>query len=70
MSLVGWVLGFVSGALSVLLRLVCFQGATQSIPRLALWIGFGRLMRGFMLTAGAISVEAGAPGAGRPCPVS
>jgi len=51
------VLGFVSGALSVLLGLVCFRGAAQSILLLALWIGFGWLMRGFMLTAGAISAE-------------
>jgi uncharacterized membrane protein HdeD (DUF308 family) len=51
------VLGFVSGALSVLLGLICFRGPAQSILLLALWIGFGWLLRGIMLTAMAISTE-------------
>ncbi|MBL1101440.1 HdeD family acid-resistance protein [Streptomyces sp. 205] len=51
------VLGFVSGALSVLLGLLCFRGPAQSILLLALWIGFGWLLRGVMLTATAISAE-------------
>ncbi|WP_435242504.1 HdeD family acid-resistance protein [Streptomyces cucumeris] len=51
------VLGFVSGALCVLLGLLCFRGPAQSILLLALWIGFGWLLRGVMLTAMAISAE-------------
>ncbi|MEU8822932.1 HdeD family acid-resistance protein [Streptomyces sp. NPDC048636] len=51
------VLGFVSGSLSVLLGLLCFRGPAQSILLLALWIGFGWLLRGVMLTATAISAE-------------
>lgn len=51
------VLGFVSGALSILLGLICFRGAAESIFLLALWIGFGWLLRGITLTAVAISTE-------------
>ncbi|MEU1630039.1 HdeD family acid-resistance protein [Streptomyces sp. NPDC020096] len=51
------VLSFVTGALSVLLGLICFRGAAQSILLLALWIGFGWVLRGIMLTAVAISHE-------------
>ncbi|MFI7499566.1 HdeD family acid-resistance protein [Streptomyces sp. NPDC049687] len=40
------VLGFVSGALSLLLGLFCFRGPMQSILLLALWIGIGWLIRG------------------------
>lgn len=50
-------LGFVSGALCVLLGLICFRGAAESILLLALWIGFGWLLRGVMLTAVALSTE-------------
>lgn len=50
-------LHFVSGALSLLLGLICFRGAAESILLLALWIGFGWLLRGVMLTAVAISTE-------------
>ena len=48
-------LGFVSGALCVLLGLICFRGAAESILLLALWIGFGWLLRGTMLAAVALS---------------
>ncbi|MER5466313.1 HdeD family acid-resistance protein [Streptomyces sp. NPDC002668] len=51
------VLHFVTGALSVLLGLICFRGATQSLFLLALWIGFGWLLRGIMLVAVAASTE-------------
>jgi uncharacterized membrane protein HdeD (DUF308 family) len=51
------VLYFISGALFVLLGLICFRGAAQSLLLLALWIGFGWLLRGIMLTAAAISNE-------------
>jgi uncharacterized membrane protein HdeD (DUF308 family) len=49
------VLSFVTGALSVLLGLLCFRGPAQSLLLLALWIGFGWLLRGVMLTAVALS---------------
>ncbi|HKS98044.1 MAG TPA: HdeD family acid-resistance protein [Rugosimonospora sp.] len=49
------VLGLVSGSLSVLLGLICFRGPAQSILLLALWIGFGWLLRGIMTTAMAVS---------------
>ncbi|WP_445524932.1 HdeD family acid-resistance protein [Streptomyces cyslabdanicus] len=48
------VLAFVSGALSILLGLLCFRGATQSILLLALWIGIGWLIRGITLTIAAV----------------
>lgn len=50
-------LGFVSGALCVLLGLVCFKGVAESILLLALWIGFGWLLRGAMLAMVALSTE-------------
>lgn len=50
-------LNFVSGALFLLLGLICFRGAAESILLLALWIGFGWLLRGVMVTAMAISTE-------------
>ncbi|MER7081439.1 Uncharacterized membrane protein HdeD, DUF308 family [Saccharopolyspora kobensis] len=40
------VLAFVSGALSILLGLLCFRGEMQSILLLGLWIGIGWLFRG------------------------
>jgi uncharacterized membrane protein HdeD (DUF308 family) len=49
--------GFVSGALSLLLGLICFRGAAESILLLGLWIGFGWLLQGVMLTAVALSTE-------------
>ncbi|WP_437113563.1 HdeD family acid-resistance protein [Streptomyces roseoverticillatus] len=51
-------LGFVSGGLCVLLGLVAFRGPAQSVLLLALWIGFGWLLRGVMLTGTALSVPA------------
>ncbi|MEV6352657.1 HdeD family acid-resistance protein [Streptomyces hydrogenans] len=49
------VLAFISGALSILLGLFCFRGATQSILLLALWIGIGWLFRGITQTVAAAS---------------
>ncbi|MGW3370588.1 HdeD family acid-resistance protein [Streptomyces hydrogenans] len=49
------VLAFISGALSTLLGLFCFRGATQSILLLALWIGIGWLFRGITQTVAAAS---------------
>ncbi|GHJ33279.1 MULTISPECIES: HdeD family acid-resistance protein [Streptomyces] len=51
------VLSFITGALSVLLGLLCFRGPAQSILLLALWIGFAWLIRGVMQTATAVSGE-------------
>jgi uncharacterized membrane protein HdeD (DUF308 family) len=48
------VLAFASGALSILLGLLCFRGAMQSILLLALWIGIGWLIRGITQTIAAI----------------
>ena len=50
-------LNFLVGALSVLLGLICFRGAAESLLLLALWIGFGWLLRGFMLVSVAASTE-------------
>jgi uncharacterized membrane protein HdeD (DUF308 family) len=49
------VLGLVSGGLSVVLGLLCFRGPAQSILLLALWIGFGWLLRGAMMTSAALA---------------
>ncbi|MGV9449641.1 HdeD family acid-resistance protein [Streptomyces sp. NPDC003635] len=49
------VLGFVSGALSILLGLFCFRGPMQSLLLLALWIGIGWLIRGITQTLAAAS---------------
>ncbi|MFI7297519.1 HdeD family acid-resistance protein [Streptomyces sp. NPDC050121] len=49
------VLGFISGALSLLLGLFCFRGPMQSILLLALWIGIGWLIRGITQTLAAVS---------------
>ncbi|KOT90127.1 membrane protein [Streptomyces rimosus subsp. pseudoverticillatus] len=51
-------LHFVTGALSVLLGLLCFRGTLESLLLLALWIGFGWLLRGVMTTVTAVSAEA------------
>ncbi|MEU0839720.1 HdeD family acid-resistance protein [Streptomyces sp. NPDC005962] len=51
------VLGFISGAVSVFLGLICFRGPAQSILLLALWIGFAWLLRGVMHTATAVQDE-------------
>ncbi|MEU7412475.1 MULTISPECIES: HdeD family acid-resistance protein [Streptomyces] len=50
-------LHFITGALCVLLGLVCFRGTLESILLLALWIGFGWLLRGIMMTAAAASAS-------------
>jgi uncharacterized membrane protein HdeD (DUF308 family) len=39
-------LNVLAGALSIMLGLICFRGALESILLLALWIGFGWLIRG------------------------
>ncbi|WP_328872404.1 HdeD family acid-resistance protein [Streptomyces sp. NBC_00287] len=49
------VLGFISGALSILLGLFCFRGPMQSLLLLALWIGIGWLIRGITQTVAAVS---------------
>lgn len=49
------VLAFISGAISILLGLFCFRGATQSVLLLALWIGIGWLFRGIAQTLAAAS---------------
>ncbi|MFE6854610.1 HdeD family acid-resistance protein [Streptomyces sp. NPDC057674] len=49
------VMAFISGALSILLGLLCFRGATQSTLLLALWIGIGWLFRGITETLAAAS---------------
>ncbi|MEU3843931.1 HdeD family acid-resistance protein [Streptomyces sp. NPDC028635] len=52
------VLAFISGALSVLLGLVCFRAPLRSILLLALWIGIGWLIRGITQTLAAASDRA------------
>ncbi|MBC2902783.1 HdeD family acid-resistance protein [Streptomyces cupreus] len=49
------VLGFISGAVSILLGLFCFRGPMQSLLLLALWIGIGWLIRGITQTVAAVS---------------
>nr|WP_306319637.1 MULTISPECIES: HdeD family acid-resistance protein [unclassified Streptomyces] len=49
------VIGFISGALSVLLGLFCFRDAMESTLLLALWIGIGWLFRGITQTVAAAS---------------
>lgn len=51
-------LHFLTGAISVLLGLICFRGTLESILLLALWIGFGWLLHGIMVTATAASTPA------------
>lgn len=46
---------FITGALCVVLGLVCFRGATESVLLLGLWIGFGWLVQGIALTMVAAS---------------
>lgn len=46
-------LHFIAGALCVLLGLICFRSTLESVLLLALWIGFGWLLRGIMMTASA-----------------
>ncbi|MER6298273.1 HdeD family acid-resistance protein [Kitasatospora sp. NPDC001539] len=49
------VLAFISGAICVLLGLLCFRSAAQSLLLLALWIGIGWLFRGITQFAAAVS---------------
>ncbi|MFE9423607.1 HdeD family acid-resistance protein [Kitasatospora sp. NPDC006697] len=58
------VLGFISGALSLLLGLLCFRGAYQSVLLLSLWIGIGLLFRGVTGTVAALDQPSSAPGRG------
>ncbi len=49
------VLAVVAGALSILVGLLCFRGAFESTLLLALWIGFGWLIRGIVRAVAAAS---------------
>lgn len=49
------VLAFISGALSILLGLLCFRSAFDSIVLLALWIGVSWLFRGIVQIVSAVS---------------
>ncbi|MEU6236414.1 HdeD family acid-resistance protein [Kitasatospora sp. NPDC047058] len=51
------VLAFISGTICVLLGLLCFRSAAQSVLLLAIWIGIGWLFRGITQIAAAISDE-------------
>ncbi|MFB7613256.1 MULTISPECIES: HdeD family acid-resistance protein [unclassified Kitasatospora] len=52
------VLAFISGAICVLLGLLCFRDAARSVLLLAIWIGIGWLFRGITQLVAAISDEA------------
>jgi uncharacterized membrane protein HdeD (DUF308 family) len=52
-------LNLIAGALSVFLGLICFRGAAESILLLAIWIGFGWLLRGTSLVAVGLSTQRG-----------
>jgi uncharacterized membrane protein HdeD (DUF308 family) len=58
------VFGFISGALMVLLGLLCFRGAYQSVLLLSLWIGIGLLFRGITATVAALDIPKGVAGRG------
>nr|WP_254552811.1 HdeD family acid-resistance protein [Kitasatospora sp. MMS16-BH015] len=49
------VMAFISGVLCVLLGLLCFRSALESVLLLALWIGIGWLFRGITQTVAAVS---------------
>ncbi|WP_406206325.1 HdeD family acid-resistance protein [Kitasatospora sp. NBC_01560] len=49
------VLAFISGTICVLLGLLCFRSAVQSLLLLAIWIGIGWLFRGITQLVAAIS---------------
>ena len=49
------VLNVITGALSILLGLLCFRGAFESTLLLALWIGFAWLIRGIARASSAAS---------------
>ncbi len=48
-------LAVLAGALSILVGLLCFRGAFESTLLLALWIGFGWLIRGIVRAVAAAS---------------
>ncbi|GAA3370606.1 HdeD family acid-resistance protein [Streptomyces sannanensis] len=52
------VLGFISGALCILLGLFCLRDELQSVLLLALWIGIGWLIRGILHLVAAVSDRA------------
>lgn len=56
-------LGLLSGALSILLGLICFRGPMESLLLLGIWIGFGWLLRGITQIVTALSSD-GMPGRG------
>ncbi|WP_035844792.1 HdeD family acid-resistance protein [Kitasatospora azatica] len=58
------VLGFISGALSLLVGLLCFRGPYQSLLLLSLWIGIGWLFRGVTGTVSSLELPSGTPGRG------
>jgi len=49
------ILAIITGAISIVLGLLCFRGVFESILLLALWIGFGWLFRGIARAVGAAS---------------
>jgi uncharacterized membrane protein HdeD (DUF308 family) len=49
------ILAVITGAISIVLGLLCFRGAFESILLLALWIGFGWLFRGIARAVAAAS---------------
>ena len=49
------ILAVITGAISILLGLLCFRGVFESILLLALWIGFGWLFRGIARAVAAAS---------------
>lgn len=51
------VLAFITGALTILLGLLCFRSLLQSILLLAIWIGIGWIFRGITLLLAAITDE-------------
>jgi uncharacterized membrane protein HdeD (DUF308 family) len=52
------VLGFLSGALSILLGALCFRSELASVVLLAIWIGVGWLFRGLAQLVAAVSDRA------------
>ncbi|HEX5118609.1 MAG TPA: DUF308 domain-containing protein [Pseudonocardiaceae bacterium] len=52
-------LNLIAGALCVVLGLICFRGAAESLLLLAFWIGFGWLLRGLSLISAGITARRG-----------
>ncbi|HKN97809.1 MAG TPA: DUF308 domain-containing protein [Pseudonocardiaceae bacterium] len=52
-------LNLITGALSVVLGLICFRGPAESLLLLAFWIGFGWLLRGISLVAVGVGARRG-----------